>query len=145
MAAVFSPFPPPTSPGSIKNESGRMWAGAGVWLSDLMCVSCYEDSPFRSGVVFFRLLSEQRVGAETQRTTLLKRRTDRGSDSTFQMAGRARSILVRGSATPSARETANYFLLLPPVCFLPLPDSLLLFPMENTAFLRQVLSHLAKP
>lgn len=96
-----------------------MWATPGVSLSCWMfvcwrvCVLSVESRPYWRGLQrFFRTLSEQREGAERQRTTPLEHRADRGSDSTFQMADIARRILARGSTSPPVCETADCFLFL---------------------------------
>lgn len=107
-----------------------------------MCVLSVESRPYWRGLQrFFRVLSEQREGAERQRTTLLERRADRGSDSTFQMADIARRILARGSTSPPVCETADCFLfpslssrLFSSSSLSPSPVSFSKFQTENTAF-----------
>lgn len=103
------------------------------------CVLSVESRSHWCGLQrFFRVLSEQREGAERQRTTLLERRADRGSDSTFQMADIARRILARGSTSPPVCETADCFLSSSSVLSLYLPHSapLLKFKIENRAYCR---------
>lgn len=121
-----------------------------VWM---VCVQSEESHLRWCGLQrFFRLLSEQRVGAVKQRTTSLQ--ADRGSDSTFQMQDRTRRILVRGSATPPVCETAICFLFLPLFSWLfssscmPLLPFLALssmFKRKKTASRLQDKSHLVNP
>lgn len=113
-----------------------------------MCVLSVESCLHWRGLQrFFRVLSEEREGAEAQRTTPLERRADRGSDSTFQMADIARRILARGSTSLPVCETANCFLFvslsLRLFCSFSLrscPVYFFKFQTENTAFQTQMSS-----
>lgn len=111
--------------------SGWAQATPGVlfscWMFVCWRVSCQKSALHWRGLQrFFRVLSEQREGAERQRTTLLERRADRGSDSTFQMADIARRILVKGSTSPPVCETHW-------ACFLVLSlSSCLFYPPPST-------------
>lgn len=94
-----------------------MWATPGVSLFHAGClcaavsVLSVESRPHWRGLQrSFRVLSDQREGAERHWTTPFERRADRGSDSAFQMADITRRILARGSTSTPVCETADCFL-----------------------------------
>lgn len=123
-----------------------MWATPGVSLFHAGClcaavsVLSVESRPHWRGLQrSFRVLSDQREGAERHWTTPFERRADRGSDSAFQMADITRRILARGSTSTPVCETADCFLFHSlslslsaplPVFFLPQP--LPLSPSSNS-------------
>lgn len=131
-----------------------MWATPGVSLFHAGClcaavsVLSVESRPHCRGLQrSFRVLSDQREGAERHWTTPFEHRADRGSDSAFQMADITRRILARGSTSTPVCETADCFLfhsfslsppsrLLPPSA--PASVSFLKFQTENTAFHTEV-------